>query len=211
MYLHLYMGVIVPLGILLPLTIALRRYKYLPVALKWFIGYLLLGVLTNVIVKTLATQGINNMPVFHVYTILEFSLLSIFFRQLFFRRLHLILPIIAVVFTVFCLTNMLLWQPISEYNSYSRSAEAILIMVYAIIYFKEALDDQHAIPQKLTVTWINAGLLLYFSGSLFLFICGNYILANVSLNTIIWNIHASMVLLMYILFAVGFYYAKRTV
>lgn len=208
---YLYTGVIVPVALVLPLSIALLQYKCLSIELKWFTGSLLLGGIANVAAKLYAMEGMNNMPVSHIYTVVEFLLLSMFYRQLFKgRKLYRLIPVVVIIYTLFCIANTILWQRLTTYNSYSRSAEAILVMIYAIAYFKDMLDERLSIPYQQTVTWLNAGLLLYFSGSLFLFVCGNLIMTSLSLNTIIWNIHASLVLFMYILFAIGFYHAKRT-
>jgi hypothetical protein len=198
-------------AIVFPLAMALFSYPRLPPALKWLSASLVLGGLSSIVMKLYAMEGQNNMPAFHVYTILEFLLLSLFYRQLFKgKKLYRLIPAAAVLYTGFWIINILLWQPLTKYNSYSRSAEALLLILYALAYFKYMLDGQLALPYYKAINWINTGLLLYFSGALSLFICGNLIMTSLALNTIIWNIHASLVLLMYLFFTIGLYHAKRT-
>jgi hypothetical protein len=78
-----------------------------------------------------------------------------------------------------------------------------------VLYFKQALDSQETpgIHQRV-YSWINAGLLIYFGGSFFLFLSANQVLENFFMNTVFWNIHATLVLLMYSLFTTGLFHAK---
>jgi hypothetical protein len=48
-------------------------------------------------------------------------------------------------------------------------------------------------------------LLLYFSGSLTLFALSDFIIANKTINWLIWNTHATFVLIMYLIFAVAYF------
>ena len=59
--------------------------------------------------------------------------------------------------------------------------------------------------------WIVTGLMLYFAGAFFLFLLANYTLAgaNRHARNIIWDAHATLVLIMYLLMAVGFMKCKK--
>jgi len=83
-------------------------------------------------------------------------------------------------------------------------------MIYSLIYF--AQNNEDGIEKKWVVNpinWVSTGLLLYFSGALFIFSFSNMTsLQKVSkyhsLDVLIWDIHATLLLIMYLLFAIGF-------
>ncbi len=205
------MAIIVPVAITLPLTVAILRYKYLSPALRFFIIYLVLNGAGNLCASILAYRRINNLPVLHVYTVLEFVLISFFYKKI--LRTHIPAKVInAIVYTfiAFCIINTSFFQPIYSYNSYSRAFSCIIIMGYALYCFKHALDAADGDDGERQIPlWINAALLLYFGGSLFLFISANLILSDSFMNTIFWTIHATLVLIMYFLFTMGFLNAGR--
>jgi hypothetical protein len=208
---RIYMGIVVPLAIIIPLGIALYKYGNLPGAYKILTWYLVIAGITNFTANILATRNINNLPLLHIYTALEFLVLSVFYRSVLKDSLvtKLILPVL-VLFVIFCVVNALFFQTIFLYNSYSRSLSAFILVVYAIVYFKQRLDQGHSISKhNRPLLWINSALLIYFGGSFFLFISSNLILANITMNAMLWDIHASLVFVMYILFTIGFSNAKR--
>jgi len=57
--------------------------------------------------------------------------------------------------------------------------------------------------------YINSGMLIYFSGSFLLFIIYSVIISNYSLAYFIWDLHATFLLTMYILFAVALWKYKK--
>ncbi|HYC29801.1 MAG TPA: hypothetical protein VEB42_13305, partial [Chitinophagaceae bacterium] len=85
--------------------------------------------------------------------------------------------------------------------------EGFIIGGLAMIFFFRQLNADAKYPE--TVLWINAGLLLYFSGSFLLFLFFEVLANNRSANNLAWVLHATLVLLMYILFAIGFIRAKK--
>ena len=207
----IYQGMIVPNAVIAPLLIALYQYKRLSVALRLFTIYLLLSGLGNVVSVSLANQNINNLPPLHLYTLVEFLVISGYYKLVLgnvavSRRINFIM----IAFTIFCIVNAIFIQSIYSYNTYPRSAGAIVIIIYTLIYFKNALDNVSASANdKKGIPYINGGFLLYFGSSFFLFITANMFRPYYYLNTVIWDIHATLVLIMYALFTVGLAYAKR--
>lgn len=207
---HLYMGTIVPCAIALPLATAIYKYRHLHAPVKVFALYLLLNGLCNFVADALAGRDINNLPLLHVYTPVEFALLLLYYRGIMGNvGIARYTYIIVALFTGFCIINSLLLQSIYRYNSYAKPLSGIIIMVYALYYFKLSLDSETGVVEsQKPYLWLNAGLLLYFGGSFFLFAYANLI-PEQFMNTLMWNIHATLVLIMYLLFTTGLAYAKR--
>lgn len=208
--LRFYIGILIPLSILVPLGVAIFRYRLLPSpAISIFI-YLVLSGCANGIAIVMARNGMNNLPLLHFYTVLEFIVLALFFRQVMPHRLAKIIPYLLSAFAAYCIINAIAFQSVFTYNTYPRALEALLLIISALSVFYKMLSGDEDLPWfKNPVTFFNIGLLFYFSGSLSLFLLSQALLKNAYLNQIAWVVHATLVFLMYMLFAAGFLQCKR--
>ena len=159
-----------------------------------------------------ASQNVNNMPVIHIYTFLELILLSWFYLSIFKRPvIRWSIVVLAASVLIFLLMDTLLFGRIYRFNNNGKSLEALLIILLAVCYFIRALDHTDKATTKSnnpTFTYINAGLLLYFSSSLILFIINTIDPRYVSISLVVWDMHASFLLLMFILFSIALWKYK---
>jgi hypothetical protein len=208
-----FMGVIVPLSILLPLFFGIYQYRVLTPAARFILLYLAVSGIINLSATVIAkTYHTNNLPLLHVLTVLELYILVLFYQQLLFSsRIPVMFRMLPLIFLAACVFNAVYVQDIYTYNSYARSLEALIIMLLAINYFaKIAASQQGSKVYPLPDFWFNTAVFLYFSGAFMLFIFSNFIVRVSRHNfNIIWNIHASLVLLMYVLFTIGFIKCKK--
>lgn len=205
------MGVIVPLTILLPIFIAFLRFKYLTDAAKALLVYLCTNALVSIVIKYTATHKINNLPIFHLYTLIELILLAEVYKKLIgFKKT---ITIVQFLFLVACVVNAIFFQSIFTFNTYTRPLEAFIVMLFAVNYFAKIFTDTSKIKlSEMPGFWFNTGLFLYFSGAFMLFIFSNFLLSpSVSQKSfyIVWNTHATFVLIMYLLFTIGFIKCKK--
>ena len=117
-----------PYLILIPLFIALRNFNCgLPV--KVIAGYLIVSTVSQIVAFSLWYKSANNMPVGHIYTILEFIILSYFYNLLLRDYLlkHLILYIMTG-FVLFAIVSLLFFQSIYEFNTYTSTLSSFLIV-----------------------------------------------------------------------------------
>lgn len=208
----LYMGVIVPLAVVLPLGMALFFYPKLSRPEKIVAVYLLLGGIFNAAGRYLADRRMSNLWLQHIFTCLEILLVCFYFREILTgRRARQWLPVLAVVFAAGAALNSVFVQQLSVHNSYARSAAALLIVALCFYFFKTKLGSAFRWSREGSF-WFVTGFLVYFSSSLFLFIMSNQTFGMMSTRQAwtLWNIHATMVLMMYLLFTAGFWYAART-
>lgn len=213
----IYMGLIVPLSVLVPISFAVFKYKQTDRVLSIIFYYLLLDGLVNLLAVGFAETGINNLPLLHVFTILEFLMLSVFYIGVLKEKLiRTIIKVLMVLFPIICILNFTFFQSIFRFNTYTRPLEVLLIMAYSLAYFaqiNEAESDRKWSSNPLN--YVNTGVLLYFSGALFVYSFSNLTTAYTSpkyklLNLFIWNIHATLLLCMYLLFSWGFYICRKT-
>jgi hypothetical protein len=189
------------------------RYKYLSVALRFVFLHLTLAVITEITTKVMGVWKLNNLPVLHIYTPLEYTLIGWFYLEV----LKNYIPSkwingSIVVFLIFSLINSLLIQDMWSFNTNSRSLEAVMIIVLSLISFHRILTELKV--KRLDIYpefWINTGYLLYFSGAFFLFIMSNFILdRGKTLNLMMWTVHAGLSSMLYLLLGIGLWMHRKT-
>lgn len=207
----IYMGIVVPASILLPLSLATIKYNRLTIELKSISWFLFASAFSNIIGTILGFNNINNMPVMHVYTFVEFALLALFYKKLLnTQQSDKIINWLIPSFLVICVINVLYIQDLYTYNTYTKSIEALIILILAITYFVKVLDKVEIEEKNVNViTYINSGLLIYFSGSFIWFVIFNLTIGNVGLGVIMWSIHATLLLILYILIAIALWKHKN--
>lgn len=208
------MGVIVPLSVLLPIIIGILQFKNLSGPARIILWYVLTSSFFSAISVIVGRYfHTNNMPLVHLYTAAEVVLFTWYYRQLsgtaVKNKFYILLP---VLFAILCIVNAVFFQSIYTYSSYTRSVEAIICMLFALNYFAimaSATGDKRTLRQP--DFYFNAGIFLYFSGAFILFVFSNFIISNISMHNflIIWNIHAALILLMYLFFSTGFLLCKK--
>lgn len=207
----LFIAVIVPAAVLVPLTTGGLRFKQLSGDVRLIWGYLLAGGLINLAAICLAAQQRNNLPLLHLYTAVEFVLLSQFYRLVLTGRMvRLGMLVGCILFPLVCLLNALFVQEAYTFNSYTRSVEAILLIAYALICLNRLVEQAGAIRlQALPLFWIDLGLLFYFSGSLLLFLFHVFLMASNWASIWAWRLHGCLVLIMYTCFTIAFIRCRR--
>ncbi len=162
-------------------AIAILKYRRLDIAFKTFGLY----IITNLVIENaalfLARQGINNYALVHLFTLLEFILLSFFYFEIirkpaaFRKMMYFLAPIVAL----YIICNTLFIQGIDQINSYSETLENLVIISFSIFYFYRVLLEQE--PQTIrgqALSLINSGIIIYLAGSLFIFMFSAYLLQS---------------------------------
>ncbi len=208
---YVYMGIIIPASIVIPIIPAILKYRRLSPELKIITWYLFFAAVASIINSLLGLNNINNMPVMHIYTLIEFILLSVFYRKILDstrtgKYVYALIP----VFIILCIVNVFFFQNIHTYNTYTKSIEAVIIIFFAVAYFKKILDKIGPDESRSNlIVYLNSGLLLYFSGSFALFTISNLIVENRPFFLVMWSIHATFLLLLYILIAIALWKHKK--
>lgn len=199
----LYTGVIVPASALLPVIAGLIFYKKINKPLKTLLLYLVVSQVINIAGIVLSSYHTNNLPLLHVYTIVELVLLTLYYRHAWDdERVNRWSMIIMISFPILCVINFTFFQSIYQFNTYTRPLEALIIIVFSSLYL--AYQSEIKKPELVTRSGriVAGGLLLYFCSSLFQFIFSNVVshTAPKSVRLMIWNIHATFVLIEYLFF-----------
>jgi hypothetical protein len=121
-----------------------------------------------------------------------------------------IATIVVIIFLIFSITNFFFFQGIHGINSYTSTVASIGFMGLSVAYFAN-LFFQHSEHQAVRgMFWINAAILIYFSGTFFLHLLVEYLLKflNNDLITILM-IRNSLGLIFYALLTYGLIKVRR--
>ncbi|GAB5557609.1 MAG: hypothetical protein SchgKO_18220 [Schleiferiaceae bacterium] len=149
----------------------------------------------------------NNMPLYHLYVGIEFFWIWILLKPIIPTPKNSSALFIGALlaFEVFVIINSAWIQDMSEYPSFTRTTESILIIAVSIYYFYSTLiQKMEKNLLRSPFFWLASGLLIYFSCNLLLFIFGNYISDRSSpLFRSLWSVHAVLNILLYLSYSVA--------
>lgn len=204
----------VPIGI--SATWCAGNFKRLRPEFRVLTMFVFLSALVQGASEVMAQFGVNNLPLSHGYALLGLLVLTHFYQRL----LHSFIPVswftgIRVGFTVFALITILLWQPLLTFNSYTWTAEAVIVLILVLSLFVLTLHERfnHPLQPILpSLNWINSGFLIYFAGNLFLFYNGTVIVHAISgiWTAYTWLAHALFTLLLHTCLLIGLWTSLKT-
>ncbi|SEV96923.1 hypothetical protein SAMN05428988_0877 [Chitinophaga sp. YR573] len=172
-----------------------------------FILYILLTITIEVIAWWYSLHRKNNLIFYNFYTIINFTYLIYLMRSfLQNRKVMSILTWVAIVYPVFASANMIFFQGLHTFNTYSFICGCTLTVIASIAYFYERI--KHSGPQSLLhdpTFWISTGILFYNTCSLPMNGILN-VIANVPLYVykIIYSVNVVMNIILYLLFSISF-------
>ena len=212
MFSKIFVSIIVPLTILVPILSGVVCYRKLTAYAKTIFWYLVISAIVNTIGTFLGrVWHVNNLPLIHLFTVIEMLFLFAFYRNILnIARNNKWFNILIGAFIGINLVNILFFQSIYQYNSYTRTIEAFICILFSLNYFAKLA----ATETKVTVLpgfYFNTGIFLYFSGAFMLFIFSNFLISKLSTANflILWSIQAGLFVIMYIFFTIGFILCKK--
>lgn len=209
----IYAAIVVPAAVVIPLAMGICYYKGLRFPHRLIFYYLVFAGVTGGVASYFAKHRMNNLWLLHLYTAVEAVVLMGFYRSIIKSALlRKVILYLMALFPLICLANILWWQSLRRFNTYTRPVEALLLIYMGLVVFLENSNDPVDAEggPSTALSWINAGLLLYFSTSFFFFIFSNFLHPEGFFNIFILISHATFVLIMYLLFTVGFYKCSRS-
>jgi len=194
------------LVILVPLLIAAVNFKNYTTDLKIIFYYLALATVTQAVSFAFWKQSINNFPILHLYTIVEYLLLLWFYAVILKKFIpNYIFIVLSIAFTIFLVLNSVFIENIYEFNTYGRSLEALIFIFLSISWFvKIVAEDEETRLMGKAINYINSGFLVYFAGSIAMFSYSSYVAQMSEVHRVnVWTIHTVLAVQLYILIAIG--------
>lgn len=203
----IYLAYIVPASIIIPLIAGWWRYRRLPGYARIILVYLVIAGIVNFLASAMAARHINNMPLLHIYTLVEFVLLALFYRMILEGHIKKFIPWLIGGFILLCILYATYLGNVKAPNTVPRSLESFIIGAFAVIFFFNQMPND--LKNVESLIFFNAGLLLYFSGAFLLFLFTEVLMRDKPANNLAWIMHATLVLMMYLLFAAAFIRTKK--
>jgi hypothetical protein len=146
------------------------------------------SVLSDSLSLVLISQRVSTWPLLNVFYIVQFSLL--FFVLCEERRVFL-LRLFYFGCLTFALVNFTFIQTPKTFNTYTSYAGGILMIISALSYLYWLINEMPSERvYKLPLFWIAFGVLVYYGGTLFLFLFNNYLIERLpQSHQTIWILH----------------------
>jgi hypothetical protein len=203
------------LPVLLAFFFVIIRYHRLERPLKAFLWFIICSGIVQIIALVLWLLHKNNLPLLHFYVPVGFALLTWYYKTVLGKLIaKRVINVVTLLFLCFSIINSIFFQGIFIFNSNALTVESILLIILSIFTFIVLLNQElHSIPQsvKQSLSWINSGILIYYSSTLLLFYFANYCAQhyNVNVNAYDWMFHSFASIIMYICFFVGLWKQVR--
>jgi hypothetical protein len=142
------------------------------------------------------------MHLFHIYTIAEFTLVSFLFIEIIkskaFKKTVLS---ILFLFYVLAFFNIAFFESINSYNSNTRSFQGVIMLFYCVYFFYTLFSNAEVKDlSKYPYFWLVSGMIIYYSGTLFLYVLGDRIVLHKEYFTY-YAIHNALSIVQNIFFA----------
>lgn len=197
---------------LIPIIIGIYRFNHLDKITFGILLFALIYLGFNIPILILWWYKTSNLYLINVYTIFEFLIISYIFILAFknFTPKYL-LEIIIILFTSFSVIKLFWIEESAFFDSYQKIIECLIFIILSLLYF-------YKISKELIIThlnrdsmfWFSVGVLLYFSGGLFIFIFSNYLLNySKELRLNIWGIHAFFLILFHLIISISLWVSPK--
>lgn len=194
-------------------------YTKLNIPNQLFCISLILSTVVELFAMSWANLGKNNLIFFHINTLLEFTLLTLFFSSLFSFKSRGILWWILGLGMTFIVSNTLIVQPIYIMNTISLTALSIYFIGCTLYYFYKNIDQEDFQEQKKFTNYAVTSIFVVHSLSMMVMLFGNYLMTSTSIiQDAIWILRASVTLIVKLLILIqllrisfNYYLKKRLV
>lgn len=188
--------------------IGILRFKALNTEQRILFILIALTGLVELASRILWMNKISNLFLYHIYAVVEFSLLSILYtRHLKGLIKPVFIEVVIVGFILFAILNSIFFQSLRQFNSNVTFIECLLLIILSILYFYKLLRDlNHKKLEYEPMFWISMSVLTYFSGALILFHVANDLIPIPEKERVaVWGVHALFNIVHYLLYAVALF------
>jgi hypothetical protein len=199
-------------SIVLPIGAGVLRFKRLNTGLRILVFYVFLSALVDLMSYIIIYYfKHSNAGLFRAYTLIEFTLLTLYFRTLFNRKsVQLFFLIAVLVFGLIDIICTQFLQPGDAFDSYASAIEGLFMLSFSLCYFYKVFTEVVIVKlEKDASFWIVSAILIYFAGNLFLFLCSDNTLASMQEYFLkYWSIDFILNTIFNILLAIGLWITR---
>ncbi len=206
--------IIASLVLLVPLLVSVLKLKLLNRTQKKLLVLILITVLVEIISWVLWYKNINNLPLYHFYTPIQFLLIINIYKNklsgLFSKYFFLVL---GIAFILFSILNIVFFQDLNTFNSNTTTLLGILVIFFCLSYFYTLLKEvKYSALETNPMFWINSGFLIYFSSNLILFFINNTMFKGATeASFLVWGLHAIVNIVLTIFYTIALWVHPKKV
>jgi hypothetical protein len=194
------------LSILLPIGAAGLKYSLHNRVLRLLAWFFFISGFFDLSLVVTNYLSIRNLPLFHIFAAVNlFFLSAVYYYTLHGSLARQAVKIAAGLGLLLVFYNAVFIGGIWQFPSLPITGQSILFIFLALLYFYQLLHQPAVFAiEKQPLFWINAAVLIYFSGNLFLFMLQNWLNRMQQPDyTSYWAIHSVVNIFANLLYAVG--------
>ena len=180
--------------------------------IKWFVFYLIIIAITEIIVRVLMHQKKIEEVVFINQLLVLFEISFIhwyFYKTLACNKFKLIIAGIAIYLSAWVLEKYYLSSAQYYFQSLSYTLGNLFILIYLVLFFIEFVQSDKIMAFTKQVTfWIATGFLVFYLGTFPFFGLYNELAKDMSLFLPLATVATCLNYGMYILFSIGLLWGK---
>ncbi|MCW3123064.1 MAG: hypothetical protein JWQ38_2556 [Flavipsychrobacter sp.] len=142
-------------------------YKRLNASANVIFILVLLAGLTEYTGNVFSFFKINKAPLYHIYSLLEITLMSVFFLMTIKKYKKKYAIICFSFWLTICIINAQCFQPITKFNSYMLITESFVIIIMSLYALYAILSSDVVNVFRDNSFWIWTVVLLFWSGTFF--------------------------------------------
>jgi len=196
-------------SIVAPIVIGATYIKSLSFAMRILFVYVIITGLFELTTSVMSAYQINNLVLFHAHFFIEFlAISSIFFfsyDSVFWRG---VVGVFLISFVIFALLDQYYFDALDPFKANERYAEGLMVVVLCAGYYISLLRRPiHRYLERQPMFWLTSGWLIYFAGTLYLFLFSKELLAMNSFH--FWQIHAILNIGLNIIYVISFVKGRK--
>ncbi|MDI1234735.1 MAG: hypothetical protein PSX81_10675 [bacterium] len=192
-------------SIILPNIGGILAYRKLDIEGKKILLFFGVFMIVDFTISWLANHNINNMPMFNIFSILEYGFYAyLFYSNINNRNWRKGIYYSIWFFSAFTIFAVIFIRSIYEFNSEVRVVESLFLVFCSLLYFSQlsnTLIFERTKIFKIPMFWISIGVLFYFAGNFFLFLFFREIS---QISPTIWSLHSVVNIITNSLFMISF-------
>jgi hypothetical protein len=160
------------------------------------------SLLIEVIVDLLALYKINNLWLFHISTLLEYTLLILVFsywqkKDILKLSLRLSIPLFLLIW----FAAKLFLESFNQFDNFTSSMAGVILVVVSSYTLYDLSKENSVSLSRDPRFWVGSAVLIYYTGNLMLFALSNIIT--------IWAIHSILNIIANLIYSGGFLCLRR--
>ena len=164
---------------LLTFIISLFIIKKMDKRENLLLAYVITSFIVFLITNIMADRGINNMFLYHFFSLFEVVILGYYFIKLLLKKQLILYWFILGGYFIFWLINLINFENIQLFNSNSSVVSNLIVLLLAMYYLFEVSKSEEVLRfQKLPGFWIASAFLVSCALSIFGFLAYKYFQVN---------------------------------